>query len=283
MPGSSCASPLARAQRTVVTSAVVREHYDAFSLIYRTFWGDHIHHGLFERGDESAAEATVRLLESCVQQLDLHSGARVLDAGCGHGGTAVFLAQRLGCQVLGLTLSSKQAQLARENAQRAGVDRHTSFVEADVACFEFPVSSFDCVWTMESSEHFFDKPRYFHNAARTLRPGGKLLLAAWTGSMRQPAVRAVAEAFLCPELWTAEEYVAQLDAAGLTVRHRQDLTGRVLHTWEICRDLAAVAAPVRKFLPRAVNDFADGIDVILDAYRTGDLAYTVVVAEKSAR
>jgi len=218
------------------------------------------------------------MLDYCVDLLGLSAGAHVLDVGCGHGGTLIHLARSLSCTGTGLTLSSKQARLAREHSAKAGLDRRVNFELANADQFEFPAAAFDLVWTMESSEHFADKSRYFTNVARTLRPGGQLLVAAWTGSMDRPRVREVGRAFLCPELWTAEQYQSAIEFAGMRVRHREDLTSKIVGTWEICQERARAASMAVKLLPRAAREFVEGIEIILDAYRSGDLTYTVIVA-----
>lgn len=274
--------PLTRTPMPVipVTAAQVREHYDSLTFIYRTFWGDHIHHGLFLEGNESPVDGQVQMLNYCIRLLELRSAARVLDVGCGHGGTLLHLAKVCSCRGTGLTLSPKQAKLVREQASREGLEKLVSVEVGNADSFDFPAAAFDLVWTMESSEHFGEKAAYFSNVAKTLRPGGKLLLAAWTGSMESAGVREVARAFLCPELWTAEQYRRAIESVGMKVKQCEDISEKVVRTWEICQERACSAAPVVKLLPKAVREFVEGIDTILDAYRSGDLTYTLLVAEK---
>jgi len=263
------------------TSDLIREHYDSFAWIYRIFWGDHIHHGLFLRGNEAPQEAQINLLDHCTRLGDVRPGLRVLDVGCGHGGTSVYLARRFNCQIEGLTLSPRQARLAKANARRAGVDTLTRFLVSDAETHVFPKGVVDLVWTMESSEHFHDKPHYFRRVAQSLRPGGRLILAAWTGSMENPRVSAVANAFLCPSLQTVEEYQRQIDYAGLRIRSSEELTPRVMRTWEICLERSRKLRGLIRFFPREVQAFVQGMCTILDAYRSGDLTYSLIVAEKS--
>src|SRR2546426_3884488 len=264
-----------------ITPAQIKEHYDSLAFIYRTFWGDHIHHGLFLDGDESPGHAQVKLVDYCIQLLDLRGSEEVLDVGCGHGGTLLYLARRLDCTGTGLTISPKQARIARENADKANTDGKLRFIVDDADAFHFPTASFDLVWTMESSEHFFNKAQFFRTAASALRSRGQLLLAAWTGSMDRPRICDVARAFLCPELWTAQQYKSAVKSSGMQVTHCEDLTAKVLRTWEVCQERAQAAAPIVKLLPRAAREFVGGIDFILDAYRSGDLTYTVITAQNA--
>src|SRR5882672_9566938 len=157
----------------MATAAQIREHYDSLALIYRTFWGDHIHHGLFETGGESPEQAQIRMLDHCSRLIRPTSGDQILDVGCGHGGTLLYLAAKFGCRGTGLTLSPKQARIARENAAKAGFAKQINFDIADADTFQFPSSSFDIVWGMESTEHFADKPKFFRNAGFALPPGGR--------------------------------------------------------------------------------------------------------------
>ena len=258
----------------------IQEHYDRFAWAYRLYWGDHIHHGLFTTGNETAAQAQEQLLQHCARRARVRPGMSVADVGCGHGGTGRFLAKEYGCNVLGITISETQFNLACKLSQSNGFSGALQFELANAESYPFPAGRFDLVWNMESSEHFFDKAGYFRKVASALRPGGRLLLAAWTGSMQHEIIRNIADVFLCPELLTAEEYAKQVEAAGMQIISSEQLASEVSPTWDICSRHVHAAGPLLSFLPQEFREFAEGIELMREGYSSGQLAYSVIVAEK---
>src|SRR5437868_11418618 len=86
----------------------IQEHYDLASPYYEKLWGKHLHHGYYKTGRESKEEAADNLIKYLVGLVGIREGARVLDVGCGIGGTSVWLTEKLGCKVTGITISPIQ-------------------------------------------------------------------------------------------------------------------------------------------------------------------------------
>jgi len=108
------------------------------------------------------------------------SSARVLDVGCGVGGTSRYLAKKLGpnADVTGITLSPNQVKRATELAVEQGVE-NAKFTVMNALKMDFPDNSFDVVWACESGEHMPDKDAYINEMMRVLKPGGKYVMATW--------------------------------------------------------------------------------------------------------
>jgi tocopherol O-methyltransferase len=261
-----------------LSSQHIRDHYDQFAWAYRRYWGDHIHHGLFRAGKEDPVQAQEQMLRHCASRAGLQPGMHVADVGCGHGGTASFLAREYSCRVLGLTISQTQLEVARKLC--GDLDGATTFELADAESYVFPAASFDVVWNMESSDHFFDKAAYFQKAAKGLKPGGKLMVAAWTGSMQDQLIGEIARVFLFPELWTTEEHLRHIELAGMEVVSCEQLASEVARTWDVAAEQVRNSQWLLALLPAQFREFADGIELMREGYRSGLLTYSVIVAKK---
>ena len=260
-----------------LTHAHIGEHYDDFSWVYRRYWGDHIHHGLFRRRDDTSAGAQESLLRYCAERAAIKPGMTVVDVGCGHGATARFLAHQYSCSVLGISISETQIQVAQKSADLPHRNGKISFELANAETYSFPAAHFDVVWNMESSEHFFDKGAYFKKVAAALKPGGTLMVAAWTGSMEHGLIREIAEVFLCPELLTAEQYTGLMETAGLSVVSSEELGPQVARTWDLCAEQARGAGALLSLLPKKFRRFADSIELMRRGYATKQLSYSVMI------
>lgn len=274
-----------------VERRVIRGHYDLSTLFYRLFWGPHIHHGLWDRPDsgESPARAQVQLTEALADRAAIGRGAALVDIGCGMGGSAIHLARRRGCRATGVTISPVQRRWAAASARWQGVGNRCEFVLADAERVELPAAAFDVVWSVECTEHLFNKPAFFCRAAEWLRPGGRMAICAWlagreaTDPARQRQVVEVCEGFFCPSLGTLDDYRRWMTDAGLRVDVAEDWTERVARTWEICRrriDRSGV-----RWLARAIDRdtalFLDRFETILGAYRSGAMQYGCLVATRA--
>lgn len=269
-----------------ITKNEIRQHYDLANLFYRLLWGRHVHHGLWD-ADETPDVAQVRLIERMIADAGIQSEEAVLDIGCGMGGSSIYLAQNLNCRVTGITLSGVQKRWAARTAWWRGLRGRATFLHQDAEIAEFPRTSFDVLWSIECTEHFFDKPAFFRRAAGWLRPGGRLVLCAWLAGDEphspeaQQQVYDVCEGFLCPSLGTAADYRKWLTEAGLHMRTVANLTPQVTRTWEICMD--RVRRTRIGWLARLfgvnMTRFLDRFETILNAYRTGAMQYGLFVAQ----
>ena len=144
-------------------------------------WGEHIHLGFYpsEKKNIDFRNAKVQFVHELVKWsgLDkLPKGSRILDIGCGIGGSSRVLAKDYGYNVIGITINPAQVKRARELTP---IDLNCSFQVMDALDLQFEDGSFDAVWSIEAGAHINDKIRFADEMLRTLRPGGYLALADW--------------------------------------------------------------------------------------------------------
>jgi len=274
--------------RETQSAAAVAAHYDELSRFYLELWGEHLHHGLWSSAEETPAEAVRRLVTVVAAEARVAAGGAVCDVGCGYGATARMLADEYGAEVTGLTLSKVQLDHARSVTAAAHGPR---YLLRDWMDNGLPSNAFDAVIAIESSEHMEDKPRFFAEAERVLRPGGRVVVCAWLAG-RAPSELAVRHLLepICregrlPGLGSEHDYRGLIAGAGLELLRFQDVSAAVRRTWPVCAGRLAKALVTKKAYRDRLFDraspnriFALTVLRIWAAYRLGAMRYGIFTA-----
>ncbi len=272
------------------TSADIAHHYDALDAFYRELWGEHVHHGLWLKRGESVETAVMNLIDRVAETAEIGPGSAVCDVGSGYGATGRYLYEMLGARVTGFTLSKVQfIHAVRQNPDPDNV----IYKLQDWCENQLPDHSFDAVIAVESLSHMADKPAFFAQAYRVIRPGGRLVLAAWLTSERprnwqkRLFLKPICRDGRLPSLGSAAEYESMMADAGFTEPGHEDLSRRVRSTWTICARRVCwhlVRHPKYfGFLFDRLNrdrHFARLLPVVRLAYSIGGLRYGIISARK---
>jgi tocopherol O-methyltransferase len=269
------------------TASDVSGHYDELDHAYRHIWGEHVHHGYWVTGRETPEEATEALVRLVADRLTVKPGQDVCDIGCGYGATGAWMAEHHQARVTGFTISEAQARIASARA------------ELTIFCRDWldnglPDARFDRAYAIESSEHMVDKPRFFAEAARVLRPGGRLVVCAWLAT-EQPTAREVRHLLepICregrlPSMGSRSEYEAMAAEAGLSLLGYDDVSRNVRRTWSICLRRTVARFFTDRALRRLIlsqttrnRSFILSLPRLLWALRSGAMRYGVFVWEKT--
>jgi len=267
--------------------AEVRKHYDRLSHFYQLLWGEHLHHGYWEKG-ESISQAQLQLMQQLAEAAGLSRGLTVLDIGCGVGGSALWLAANHHSFVTGLTISPVQIKIAQRKAKARGLAERVRFQLTDANMWQPEPESVDVVWIMESSEHFRDKKGFFARCASALKPGGTLAVCAWLRGQRplsandRSLVVKIGEAMFSASLDTLTDYTGWMNEAGLQVEVARDITNKISPTWDHCARMAA-RFPMKYLVNLAdapTRRFVQAFPLMQQGYATGAMAFGLFVARK---
>jgi ubiquinone/menaquinone biosynthesis C-methylase UbiE len=269
--------------------ARLQEHEPATSVAFARhvhwgFWGDPA--GADGSADDYAAAAE-RLCRRVCDAAGIRDGLRVLDVGCGFGGTIASLNERfVHLDMTGVNIDRRQLDRAAATVWLRGGNR-VRWVEADACRLPFPAGSFDVVLAVESIFHFPSRAAFFAEAARVLAPEGTMALSdfvppekavpvlrSFNAAADEATVRTYGRIDVLCSLLSYREIAA---AAGFAVAREDDVTPHTLPTYP--------------FLRKHLRTWRDAADAALfdqataqieTACRSGLLRYTILSFRRQA-
>jgi tocopherol O-methyltransferase len=215
-----------------------------------------MHAGLWQREVHSHAAALAALNRELAARAMIGAGQRVLDAGCGVGSCALWLARQYAVDVLGVTLLPHQAWQAHQAAQKAGLYPQARFACLDYAHSGLQGGVFDVVWAVESFCHAAEGGLFLQEAARLLRPGGRIIIADRFRNAQTPDARGEQllqqwyAGWAFPGLWRPEEVVEAARAAGFREVIAEEVTAQMWPSLRFLGQFAAASLPAALLLQR---------------------------------
>ena len=221
-----------------ITTDSVRTYYDENTNLFLKFSGhkqaQNIHRSLWNDNIKTLDEAlnfSNSLILKEIESIQPGS-ARIADLGCGVGASLFYIHPRLHnpAPALGLTLSPVQARLAQDSAKQLGLQDHIRFAEGDFTSVPLPSQSLDAVYSVEAVCHAVDPEKYFREASRLLRKGGKLILVDDYQSARtfnkheQKWLNAYIDGWYVPGVRTVEQVISFANKNGLELKKNEELT-----------------------------------------------------------
>jgi cyclopropane-fatty-acyl-phospholipid synthase len=224
----------------------ISHHYDVSNRFYEWVLGPSMTYtcACYPTEDSTLEEAQAHKYDLVCRKLDLRPGMRLLDVGCGWGGMVRHAAEHYGVQALGVTLSRRQAEWAKERIAGDGLGHLAEVRFSDYR--DVTEGDFDAVSSIGLTEHIglANLPAYFSFLAGRLKPEGRLLNHCITRPTTKEDNRfgGFIDRYVFPdgELEGVGTIVSAMQDHGLEVRHEENLRehyARTLAGW--CANLAA--------------------------------------------
>jgi tocopherol O-methyltransferase len=227
----------------------VRQYYRDNQILYTLFWTERralsMNVGVWTPGTRTRVEALENQNALIGELLEPTPDDLLLEAGCGTGGTSLWLSCRFGSRVWGITLCERQAAIAARYARLRNAANRVRFAAMDFTCTGFRDRSFSGIFASESVCHAERKELFITEASRLLEPGGRLVVldAFLTKAQLAEDDRALldgwCDGWAVPGLATVSEFDAALRDAGFQDVKFRDLTtciipsARRLYVWGV--------------------------------------------------
>ncbi len=155
----------------------VVKYYNVNCDDYLGFLGDQFHFGFWHDNTKDIFEAMNNANQAVADALDIREGDRILDAGCGVGGTVRYIAARYNVgEIVGITITPRLVDLCHKLSKGHDRQHVINFFEMDYCHTLFTNEYYNKIYAIESVCHTSDKNGFAKEAFRLLQPGGILVI-----------------------------------------------------------------------------------------------------------
>jgi len=192
-----------------------------------------------------------------VKILNLKPGSKVLDVGCGIGGSAFYMVKNFQVNVIAVDLSTNMLEIAKERAKEFEGEK-VQFVLCDVTTVEYEPESFDVIYSRDTILHIQDKEHLFKNFLKWLKPGGELLITDYCCSPGEHSERF--KAYVAQRhyhLLSVENYGKLLEKVGFLDVRAEDRTKQFVEV--LATEKARLESTRSEFLKEFSEDDLDSL------------------------
>lgn len=255
-----------------------RATYDtAMSRLLTRVWGGNLHLGLFADPAMPLPAAQMEANRHMAEAADLHEGQAVVEAACGVGSTARYLAANYGVRVRATNIAEAQLAEARELTEQAGLSHLVEFGFADYHALPFDDASCDVWWCQEALLYSVDKRRVMEEAIRVVRPGGRLIMSdlLLDDRVAGPERERFTTTLKAPNMWSIGRWDSLIADLPVRVLQRQDWAAHTLPTFRnVLRNFEAARDEFAVIIGTAtVQEMYVRLKVQLDAAVAGNLGW----------
>jgi tocopherol O-methyltransferase len=275
----------------------VLAYYKSTNFDYEHFWSGRralaIHFGYYDSSVDTHEDSLIKMNQVLAGYADIKASDKVLDAGCGYGGSSIWLAENIGCEATGLTVVPYQVNKAEKCASSSVASSKLHFVKGDYAHTNMLKNSYNVVWGLESIVHCENKKGFIKEAYRILKPSGRILISEYLlrdqpklSKAERDTIEPFLKGWMMPDLLTPTQYKELLTKAGFKNIKIYDLSKNVDPSLRKCRRNASMAMPFVGILQKIGlideirRDYTVANYKLYDYFKAGLWQYKVVVATK---
>lgn len=219
-----------------------------------------------------------------VENAEIRDGYKILDVGCGFGGTIKLLNEKYNnCEFTGINIDSRQIAVANKEVTSKNNNR-IEFIEADACALPFYEPKFDIILCVESIFHFKDRQVFFNECQRVLKSGGKLVISDFVpvypfGSFMnfiEHKLHLVNKAYGVMRIdISILGYKKIARNAGFSVKSVKDITVNTFPTYKFLKQNFSA------HLPKSKKRFSRATSIIEYASKLGLLKYLILTFNKN--